>query len=66
MSAHIALAVLAIVSDSVGVSDIETEQCREQEQEKEQEQEQEQEIEMERYVDMAYLRDGEEPTRWAF
>ena len=55
-----------MVSDSVGVSAIETEQCREQEQEKEQEQEQEQEIEMERYVDMAYQRDGEEPTRWAF
>lgn len=45
-------AILSVVSDSVGVSDIETEQCREQEQEKEQEQEQEQEIEMERYVDM--------------
>ena len=50
----------------MGVSDIETEQCREQEQEKEQEAEQEQEIEMERYVDMAYQRDGEEPKRWAF
>ena len=55
-----------MVSDSVGVSAIETEQCREQEQEKEQEQEQEAEVEMERYVDMAYQRDGEEPTRWAF
>ena len=49
-----------------GVSEIETEQCREQEQEKAQEQEQEQEIEMERYVDMAYQRDNEEPRRWAF
>ena len=58
--------ILAMVSDSVGVSAIETEQCREQEQEKEQEQEQEAEVEMERYVDMAYQRDGEEPTRWAF
>ena len=54
--------ILAMVSDSVGVSDIETEQCREQEQEKEQEQEQEQEIEMERYVDMAYQR---EYSGWA-
>ena len=44
--------ILATVSHSVGVSDIETEQCREQEQEKAQEQEQEQEIEMERYVDV--------------
>ena len=35
-------------------------------QEKEQTQEQEREIEMERYVDMSYLRDGEEPARWAF
>ena len=59
-------AILSIVSHAVGVSDIETEQCREQEQEKAQEQEQEQEIEMERYVDMAYQRDGEEPRRWAF
>ena len=57
--------ILAVVSDAVGVTDIETEQCREQEQEKEQEQEQEQEIEMERYVDLAYQRDGEEPKRWA-
>lgn len=40
--------ILSVVSDSLGVSDIETEQCREQEQEKEQEAEQEQEIEMER------------------
>jgi len=59
-------AILAIVSGAVGVSDIETEQCREQEQEKSQEQEQEQEIEMERYVDVAYQRDNEEPQRWAF
>jgi len=58
--------ILGMVSDSVGVTDIETEQCREQEQEKEQEQEQEMEIDMERYVDVAYLRDGEEPRRWAF
>eukprot|EP00966_Prymnesium_polylepis_P300460 6943659-Prymnesium_polylepis.1 len=58
--------ILATVSSSVGVSDIETEQCREQEQEKAQEQEQEQEIEMERYVDVAYQRDNEEPQRWAF
>ncbi|MAT98943.1 MAG: hypothetical protein CL608_17505, partial [Anaerolineaceae bacterium] len=43
-------AILSMVSHAVGVSDIETEQCREQEQEKAQEQEQEQEIEMERYV----------------
>ena len=35
-------AILATVSSAVGVSDIETEQCREQEQEKAQEQEQEQ------------------------
>ena len=55
-----------MVTNAAGVTDIETEQCREQEQEKEQEQEQEQEIEMERYVDMAYQRDGEEPMRWAF
>jgi len=59
-------AILSIVSNAVGVTDIETEQCREQEQEKAQEQEQEQEIEMERYVDMAYQRDNEEPKRWAF
>ena len=59
-------AILATVSGAVGVSDIETEQCREQEQEKSQEQEQEQEIEMERYVDVAYQRDNEEPQRWAF
>ena len=59
-------AILATVSSAVGVTDIETEQCREQEQEKAQEQEQEQEIEMERYVDMAYQRDDEEPRRWAF
>ena len=59
-------AILKTVSGAVGVSDIETEQCREQEQEKAQEQEQEQEIEMERYVDMAYQRDNEEPHRWAF
>jgi len=59
-------AILATVSSAVGVTDIETEQCREQEQEKAQEQEQEQEIEMERYVDMAYQRDDEEPKRWAF
>jgi len=58
--------ILATVSSAVGVTDIETEQCREQEQEKAQEQEQEQEIEMERYVDMAYQRDDEEPRRWAF
>lgn len=59
-------AILATVSGAVGVSDIDTEQCREQEQEKSQEQEQEQEIEMERYVDVAYQRDNEEPQRWAF
>ena len=58
--------IASALNSSSGVSDIETEQCREQEQEKEQEQEQEQEIEMERYVDMAYQRDGEEPRRWAF
>ena len=52
--------ILGLVSNSVGLEGVETEQCREQEQEKEQEQEQEQEIEMERYVDMAYQRDGEE------
>jgi len=59
-------AILAMASGVVGVTDIETEQCREQEQEKSQEQEQEQEVEMERYVDVAYQRDNEEPTRWAF
>ena len=32
----------------------------------EQEEEREQEMELERYVDMAYARDSEEPTRWAF
>ena len=57
--------ILSLVSLSVGLEGIETEQCREQEQEKEQEQEQEQEIEMERYVDMAYQRDGEETKHWA-
>ena len=59
-------AILGSVSDAAGVTDIETEQCREQEQEKEQEQEQEAEVEMERYVDMNYQRDNEEPQRWAF
>jgi len=58
--------ILGLVSHSVGLEGVETEQCREQEQEKEQEQEQEQEIEMERYVDMAYQRDGEEIKTWAF
>jgi Ca2+-binding EF-hand superfamily protein len=58
--------ILGLVSNSVGLEGVETEQCREQEQEKEQEQEQEQEIEMERYVDMAYQRDGEEIKTWAF
>ena len=58
--------ILSLVSHSVGLEGVETEQCREQEQEKETEQEQEQEIEMERYVDMAYQRDGEESKRWAF
>ena len=58
--------ILGLVSNSVGLEGVETEQCREQEQEKEQEQEQEQEIEMERYVDMAYQRDGEEMKNWAF
>ena len=58
--------ILGLVTNSVGLEGVETEQCREQEQEKEQEQEQEQEIEMERYVDLAYLRDGEEMKNWAF
>jgi len=58
--------ILSAVSNSEGVGEIETEQCREQEAEKEKDQEQEQEIEMERYADLAYQRDGEEPRRWPF
>ena len=58
--------ILSMVSHSVGLEGIETEQCREQEQEKEEEKEAEQEIEMERYVDKAYQRDGEEVQSWAF
>ena len=61
-------AILAAVSESSlgAVGEIEQEQEREQEQEQQKEQQKEQEIEMERYVDMAYLREGEEPVRWAF
>ena len=36
----------------------------EKEQEQEQEQQQEQEIEIEKFVDLAYRRENEEPTRW--
>jgi hypothetical protein len=41
-------------------------QEQEQEKEQQQEQEQEQEIEIEKYVDLAYSREQEEQTPWAF
>ena len=58
--------ILALVSSSASAAGIETEQEREQEQEQQQEQQREQEVEIERYQDLAYVREGEEPTRWPF
>ena len=58
--------ILALVSASASAAGIETEQEREQEQEQQQEQQREQEVEIERYQDLAYVREGEEPTRWPF
>lgn len=58
--------IMAMVSDVVGVTDLETEAEKEKENEKEVEVEKDKEILIEKFVDRAYLREGEEPTSWAF